>query len=390
MKSKTLILSIFLAFCFIVTTNAQGLEQNSISSVISAYRFYKDIDNILINVPTVVEIPFATNFIERFDFAVLNKTINSFEPHYFKQETLVNEIPVSVNTIPNIGGADRMIDKDARTYADFLLPENAQGQVQIILSSPNPITSSVLTVLLDDNIALPTSVEIRALVGGQNRIVVANRRMDQQTIHFPRTTSNRWQITFNYGQPLRISELRLNQDNATKSSAHAIRFLAQPRHSYRIYFDPDRSVKAPVGEAGNLALAQDVLIIQAATPPRNNPNYIIADMDNDGVPDVRDNCISISNSDQQDINNNGRGDVCDDFDQDGWINLKDNCPDNPNRGQEDADNDGIGDICDEQENRITERYTWIPWVGIGFAAIVLIVLIVLTMRTAYAGKQNNN
>lgn len=390
MKFKILILFIFLAFCSILTVNAQELQQNSVSSVISAYRFYKDIDSILINVPTVIEIPFATNFIERLDFAVLNKTVNSFEPYYFKQETLVNEIPVSVDTIPSVSDANRMIDKDAQTYADLLLPENAQGQIQIILSSANPITSSALTLLLDNNIALPTSVEIRAFVGGQNRIVVANQRIDQQVIHFPRTASNKWQITFRYGQPLRISELRLNQDDAIKYNTHTIRFLAQPRHSYRIYFDPDRSAKAPVGEAGNLALAQDMLVIQAATPPQNNPNYIIADMDNDGVPDIRDNCISASNLDQQDINNNGRGDVCDDFDQDGLINLKDNCPDNPNRDQGDADNDGIGDICDEQENRITERYAWIPWVGIGFAAIVLIVLIVLTMRTAYAGKQNNN
>lgn len=390
MKSKTLILSTLLVFSLIVTANAQGLQQNSVSSVINAYRFYKDIDSISINVPTVVEVPFTTDFIERFDFAVLDKTTNSFEPYYFKQETLVNEIPMSVSTIPNISGANRMIDKDTRTYADFLLPENAQGQVQITLSSPSPITSSMLTVLLDDNVALPTSVEIRALVDDQNRIVVAKRIMGQQTIRFLQTTSNRWQITFNYSQPLRISELRLSQDNATKLSARAIRFLAQPDHSYRIYFDPDRSAKAPVGEAGNLASAQDVLVISTAISSQNNPNYVIADVDNDGVPDIRDNCVSVSNADQQDINNNGRGDVCDDFDQDGLINSKDNCPNNPNRDQRDTDGDGIGDVCDKQESRITERYPWIPWAGIGFAAVVLVVLLVLTARATYVGKQNDN
>lgn len=390
MKLKTLILSIFLIFGLIVTVSAQELRQSSISPVISAYRFYKEIDNISINTPTVVEIPFAANFIERFDFAVLDKTINSFEPHYFKQETLVNEIPASVSAIPNTGDENRMIDKDTQTYVDFLLPESAQGQVQIILSSPSPITSSNLTILLDNNVALPASVEIRAFVDNQNRIVVANRRMDQQTVRFPQTTSNKWQITFNYNQPLRISELRLNQDNATKSSACAIRFLAQPSHSYRVYFDPDRSAKAPVGEAGNLASARDALVIPTAISSQNNPNYIIADVDNDGAPDTRDNCVSVSNSDQQDINNNGRGDVCDDFDQDGLINSKDNCSDNPNRDQRDTDSDGIGDVCDKQESRITERYPWIPWVGIGFAAVVLIVFLILTARATYVAKQKNS
>ena len=389
MKSKILILSLILALGFVVTANAQGLQQNAVSSVISAYRFYKDIAGISINVPTVVEIPFAADFIERFDFAVLDRATNSFEPHFFKQETLINEIPISVSTIPNTVSANRMIDKDTRTYADFLLPENTQGQVQITLSSASPITSSILTALLANNVALPTSVEIRAFVDGQNRIVVASRRMDQHTIRFPQTISNKWQITLNYGQPLRISELRLNQDNATKSNARAIRFLAQPGHSYRVYFDPDRSAKAPVGEAGNLAFAQDVLTIQAISS-QNNPNYIIADVDSDGVPDIRDNCVSVSNSDQQDINNNGRGDACDDFDQDGIINSKDNCPDNPNRDQRDTDSDGVGDVCDKEESRITERYPWIPWVGIGFAAVVLIVLLVLTARATPPTNQEDS
>jgi hypothetical protein len=211
--------------------------------------------------------------------------------------------------------------------------------------------------------------------------------MDQQTIRFPQTTSNRWTVTFTFGQPLRISELRLNQDNATKSSVRAIRFLAQPAHSYRIYFDPDRLAMAPVREAGNLVSAKDVFVVSDDTS-QNNPNYVIADIDSDGVPDIRDNCVSVSNADQQDINNNGRGDVCDDFDQDGLINSKDNCSNNPNRDQKDTDSDGIGDVCDQEESRITERYTWIPWVGIGFAALVLIILLALTARSTRAAEKD--
>ena len=386
MNLKTLFLS-FLVFGVTLTANAQSLSQGSISSIISAYRFYKDIGNISISVPTVVEVPFAGEFIERFDFAVLDTTTNSFEPHFFKQETLINEIPVSLSTNPNTGNAGRMNDNDPRTYADFPLPENAQGRVEITLSSTDPITSSILTALLDNNVALPSSVEIRALVDGQNRIVVANRRMDQQTIRFPQTTSNRWTVTYTFGQPLRISELRLNQDNALKSSVRAIRFLAQPTHSYRIYFDPDRLATTPVGEAGNLVSAKDVLVVSAAAS-QNNPNYVIADVDEDGIPDIRDNCVSVSNADQQDVNNNGRGDVCDDFDQDGIVNSKDNCLNNPNRDQKDTDSDGIGDVCDQEESRITERYTWIPWVGIGFAALVLIILLALTARSTRAAEKD--
>ncbi|MBU1063020.1 hypothetical protein KJ700_02515, partial [Patescibacteria group bacterium] len=278
----------FFVFGIVPMASAQELSQSSISSVISAFRSYKDVSNISINVPTVVEVPFLDDFIERFDFAVFDKTTNSFEPHFFKQE--INKTVFSVNTNPSINSANLMNDNNTQTYADFSLPENEQGHAQIVLSSVVPITSSVLTTLLDNNVALPSFVEIRAFVDGQSRIVVANQRMDQQTIHFPQTTSNEWTISFTFGQPLRISELRFNQDNIT-INARAIRFLAQPAHSYRIYFDSDRSVMAPVGEAGNLVSAEDIFVVSAILS-QNNPNYIIADVDGDGVADIRDNCVS--------------------------------------------------------------------------------------------------
>ena len=80
------------------------------------------------------------------------------------------------------------------------------------------------------------------------------------------------------------------------------------------------------------------------------------------------------------MDGNGRGDACDDFDRDGVINSKDNCPNNPNRNQLDTDGDGIGDVCDREESRVTERYPWLPWLGIGFVALVLLGLFVMVAR----------
>lgn len=389
MKFKIIIVSFVFLFGFILNVNAQSLSQNKIDEFVNAYRLYKDISNLDIKVPTVLEVAFNNDFIERFDFAVLNIETNSFEPYYFKRETLINEIPISVNSIPANSSLKYMTDRNFQTYADFVLPTNTQGQTQINISSDSPITSSSLTVLLDNNVALPNTIEIWAVVDGQNRIVVAEREMDKNTIQFPKTTSDNWQIKFTYGQPLRISELSLSQDNANKSNSNSVRFLAQPESTYRIYFDPDRKVTPPVGESGNLANAKDVLLVESI-PTQINSYYVIADIDDDGVADINDNCVSLSNPDQQDVNNNGRGDVCDDFDQDSLINEKDNCPNNPNRDQIDTDSDGIGDVCDEEESRITEQHKWIPWIGIGFAGLVLIILFVLTARSKPLEKQEEN
>ena len=382
-KNNLLFLLIILLTFNLTNAAAQELSQEEINDIISAYRKYKDVSELSLSVPTVVEISLDEEFIERFDFAVLDKTMNFFEPYFFNQEVLTNQIPISIGTNIPSGEAQKMIDDKISTYTDFDLPENARGEVQISLTSPKIITSSGLTILLDDHVALPNTIEIRA----NNKIVVASKKMVGQTIYFPETTSDNWLIKLTYGQPLRITELRLDQKNAIKVSSRTIRFLAQPNRSYRIYLDPDRKSDPPVGEKGNLESDKDVLRA-SAMPSQSNPNYIIADIDKDGIADIYDNCVSEPNTNQEDVNGNGRGDVCDDFDKDGLINSKDNCPNHPNRNQSDTDGDGIGDLCDKEESRITERYKWLPWLGIIFAAAVIVILFVLTAKPTKDRKEN--
>jgi len=74
---------------------------------------------------------------------------------------------------------------------------------------------------------------------------------------------------------------------------------------------------------------------------------ILQDLDDDGVVDSEDNCPTISNPDQSDVDDDGTGDACDsEADGDGIQNSADNCPLVFNPGQEDLDRDGKGDVCD--------------------------------------------
>lgn len=85
-----------------------------------------------------------------------------------------------------------------------------------------------------------------------------------------------------------------------------------------------------------------------------------ADGDGDGVPDVVDNCPTVANPTQADSDDDGAGNQCDpcpkdpddfcdtsaDNDHDGFGNDEDNCPGVANPDQTDTDGDGFGDACD--------------------------------------------
>ena len=73
-----------------------------------------------------------------------------------------------------------------------------------------------------------------------------------------------------------------------------------------------------------------------------------ADQDGDSVRDEDDNCTSVSNPRQDNIDGDKQGDACDDDDDDGdGVNDSgDNCKTIRNATQGDRDEDDIGDACD--------------------------------------------
>ena len=372
---------LFSLIIFIPFISVSALSIDLTESAKSAYKQIQYLSAPNIIVPTVVQLPLENIEIERGQFGVYDTVRQTFIPYQYTNSSFENLIPISIvtNAVSTSQAFNRhMVDNKVDTYTEFALPVgDAPGNVTLTLSASQPITASKINLTLDAHVALPTSVRITT--GVEKKTVLATVRPRSRTIAFPETTSSSWDITLTYSQPLRIAELQLTQLNAARTDSEYIRFLAQPNTSYEIYINPDRNGARTSGESGNLSSNIDVLMLSSLSTV-SNPRYVQADIDEDGIPDTRDNCIQTKNPDQADINNNGRGDLCDDFDKDGRINSVDNCINLPNSNQRDEDGDGVGDACDEEESRITEKYKWIPWAGIGIAIVVIIALFARTVH----------
>ena len=349
-----------------------------VSADASAFRSYKDFTVTGIVVPTVVEIPIDAGVSARGLFLVLPQATSSSPVPYLFRQTTARDFTLNITTTGG-NNAQAMIDGNNANFAEFLLPADRSGNVRLTLAASKSITLDQLTFLLAENVALPTSIEIRKIENNQEVIVLASTRMNSETVRFPSNTASQWAIDLTYAQPLRINEILVNPAGSQVTSGEALRFLAQPNQTYRLYFNADRHVYIGTGEMPNLATDQGVKKI-ASLPTIANPLFAPADVDGDKVIDINDNCVSVSNTDQKDVDGNGRGDACDDFDRDGLINAKDNCTDQPNANQVDTDGDKIGDVCDPDESRLTEKYPLLPWLGIGFAGLVIIVLFALSFK----------
>ena len=346
----------------------------------ASYRSLLKVDKVEVVVPTVVEVSLEKQKLERSEFMVVESETGKFVPSYYKEKYKVQPVAVSVKTTGGDNPAALMLDNNYHTGVLYRLNESYVGETEVMLTAVESIKVSGLSLSLEQNVSLPTSVEVLSVdESGTENIVLAKSRMTNSRINFIPTVANNWIVKFTYAQPLQINELSLIQDDIEQGVERSLRFLAQPGMSYVIYQNPDHSVKMPRVESGDLSDDKDVLLLPKVVS-EVNPDFKPIDTDSDGIPDILDNCVAHSNPDQTDIDNNGRGDVCDDWDRDGVLNSVDNCINTPNASRLDSDGDGVGDACDDEESRFTEKYKWIPWVGIGLALGVIIGLFVVVAR----------
>jgi len=367
----------YFAFALLLITTSYTMHAQT-EDVFESFKYTATLVPPPLVVPTVVEVPITASG-ERFTspFIVYEQQTGRFVGYSLKNNVIKQESLYSIKVEGKHGS--NLSDNNTNTHVQFDVVEGASNRAVIEVIGNDEMTFSGFTISLDSFVALPYNVSVFAIDGDNEQVVLRYQRMNSHTIRFPKTTSAHWKIVFEYIQPLRISEIRMFEEGSVSNVEQSLRFLAQPNTTYSIYAQSDRSVSVSTEESGDLRTDEGVLTLPPISFVQNS-RYVLSDVDGDGVPDIYDNCVYVYNPDQEDLNNNGRGDVCDDDDRDGIINSLDNCPQYPNRDQRDTDGDGIGDVCDDEESRFTEKNAWIPWVGMFIAFITIATLFVTVYR----------
>ncbi len=376
MKNVFKFVLICLSFAFFAHVQAEVVREGFNGQ---AFQKIIIVPNSNFTVPTVVELPIAPNQVTQPNFAVVQKSDGKAIPYYWRKASQTVYVPWSI-TVDGYGALPALTDTNSNTHSAFSLPSEGIGKIKMRAQANVVTTISALTFDLQKNVQLPSRIEIEMVTpnGGTQR-VLAETIMTISKVVFPEVTTSNLMITLSYDQPLRINELSFGQENPTTRVNAGLRFLAQPNQTYTVFMNPDRPVNIPVSEGGDLQSSTGVIML---APGRisNNQLYKPFDSDRDGISNDTDNCEAIVNPNQSDVNSNGIGDECDDYDRDRVFNSSDNCPDLPNTSQIDTDGDGIGDECDIEESRLTEKYQWILWAGLGIGFLTLIVLFAIVLR----------
>jgi len=319
-------------------------------------------------------------------FFVYDKSANIFIPSLKLSSS--QKIPAFVVSSTSRADANAVLDGDLSTSVEFEVDGNSMARSEIVFEFKEPVKVNGLKLYLSKNVALPNKIMVYDITNA--KIVLAPKAIDSDTILFPETKTRQLAVRFEHMQPLVISEIDFLGDTK-KDVGVKLRFLRQPGHSYTLYTNQAYFVPIKMQEMPDLRSDKDLRIIALDNIKwQSNPLFVEPDSDGDGVIDKFDNCVNIANSDQKDINQNGRGDACDDFDKDGVLNIYDNCPNTPNAKQLDEDKDGKGDVCDSEESRFTEKYPWILWLGVfSVFALFVAVFAVLAKRNPELLKPEN-
>jgi len=362
-------------FGFILVTS-QVLAQTAVS--VSSFTKVQNIPALNLETASVVELSF-NQLLSTSDLLLVESETQQPVP------ISLNKLrePVPVRIVTDVGAGSLLADGSLNSFLDFPITQPGILHSEIIVASfSQPTRISGIQFSFDQFSQRPRRIQInQRKLNTDTQTLISNIQFTTDVVRFPETELEEIEIVLIYDQPFRMSEVKFIESSQSGSVSTQVRFLAKVGTSYQLYSQPDRMVPMIPLQSGDFFREQSPIRLTADSfPLSENPRYVAADSDGDGIIDSLDNCPTVYNPNQLDTTKSGVGDACEDTDFDGVINVLDNCPEDPNSNQKDTDGDGIGDVCDTQESRFTEQNPWLPWVAIGGTGVIIIGLVLSMVK----------
>lgn len=293
---------------------------------------------------------------------------------YEKIDTRQNFTVTSVSS-RFLGNENNMIDRNPNTHLMF--DSNSPEHVIEIAFDGTKKVSEIYMILGKGDLE-PSSVTIEGRFLNNQWQNITNQRPYYYQMRWPEVEVNALRFTVRSNHIFRVAELYMLGD-AKADRFDELVFFAEEGKTYVLLSRPSFGQKS-YRPAKSLPLNTDLQTPLFDLPQPTLYQGYNNDFDGDGIPDSQDLCPRIPDPENLDVDQNGRGDVCEDPDQDGIMSHKDNCPYVYNPDQKDSDQDGIGDVCDDVENRFTENQDFLLYVVFGLAILILGFLVVRSLK----------
>jgi hypothetical protein len=276
--------------------------------------------------------------------------------------------PVEIKTITPVNGKIQDI-MDGRTdnKVEF---EPVDGKSEFILSYQKPISTKLFKYNYSENVLKSQSLEITLIDGEQNKSVYDKVFNVNGYAAFPETLGSNYKITFYHSKRLQLSEVGFDYPQGEVKFNSRIEWLGEPGKKYTLFYEPEESTLSLYDN--RLSKATDKPIEAKLEESKSNDLFTEQDTDNDGVPDVRDNCKDQPNPEQVDVDKNNIADICEDRDLDSVVDFNDKCI--VSAKPEDVGVDGC------KKTILPDNTRWLIPVGFGIALLTMAGVVFFSNR----------